>query len=137
MIIIALASTWFAPFLHMIWSKGRDEGMRGFAVTHTAVMVLLDVLALFFYTTHIPEIWWSHTFDLWVSGLSCFPTIFNSKLTTAVRGLQGASHQIFHLLIDVGQLVCLLGLRKVMLRHNLLADGSVAAQISNETSLSS
>ena len=50
--------------------------------------------------------------------------------------MQGASHQIFHILIDLGQIVFLTGLREVMLRRYLNADGPVAIQMSNETSLS-
>ena len=50
--------------------------------------------------------------------------------------MQGASHQIFHILIDIGQIVFLLGLREVMLRLYPHADGPVAIQMSKETSLS-
>ena len=50
--------------------------------------------------------------------------------------MQGASHQIFHVLIDLGQIVFLTGLREVMLRRYLHADGPVAIQMSTETSLS-
>ena len=52
----------------------------------------------------------------------------------AFWGLQGASHQIFHVLIDAGQVVFLLGLRQVMLRQSLHADGPVAFQSPNHTS---
>ena len=50
--------------------------------------------------------------------------------------MQGASHQIFHILIDIGQLVFLLGLREVMLRRYHHSDGPVAIEMSQETSLS-
>ena len=50
--------------------------------------------------------------------------------------MQGASHQIFHIFIDIGQVVFLLGLRRVMLRRYHHADGPVALQMSKETSLS-
>lgn len=50
--------------------------------------------------------------------------------------MQGASHQIFHVLIDFGQVVFLLGLRKVMLRRYQHAGGPMALQSSKETSLS-
>ena len=50
--------------------------------------------------------------------------------------MQGASHQIFHILIDIGQVVFLMGLREVMLRRYHHADGPVAIQMSQETSLS-
>lgn len=100
---------------------------------------MFDFLALFFYLTHIPERFWSHTFDIWVSVLPYFSDTFrveNGKLIRVFWGLQGASHQIFHILIDVGQVVFLLGLRKVMLRHCSHVGGPVALQIPQETSLS-
>ena len=49
---------------------------------------------------------------------------------------QGASHQIFHILIDVGQVVFLLGLRKVMLRQHLHVNEPALRRPLNETSLS-
>ena len=113
-----------------------ERGVQGFAIKHTAVMVMLDILALFFYATHLPEKWWPHTFDLWVSGPSYSLIISYGKLTVAFRCLQGASHQIFHILIDAGQVVFLLGLREVMLRHSLHADGPVAIPSPNHISLS-
>ena len=120
----------------MILRHGMERGLQGFAIKHTVIMVMLDLLALFFYVSHLPEKWWPHTFDLWVSGPSYSLTISYGKLTMAFWGLQGASHQIFHILIDAGQVVFLLGLRQVMLRHSLHADGPVAFQSPNNTSLS-
>ena len=61
--------------------------------------------------------------------------IFYGKLTMAFRGFQGASHQIFHILIDIGQLVFFQGLQEVMLRHYLNADRPVALQLPDHTSL--
>ena len=59
----------------MIVRDGIETGVQGFAIVHTAVMVMLDFLALFFYATHFPEKWWPHTFDYCVSGLSYSLTI--------------------------------------------------------------
>ena len=70
LIFIALASTWFAPFVHKISRDGLGEAVQAFAVGHTTIMVLLDFVALLFYATHIPEKWCPHTFDIWASGLS-------------------------------------------------------------------
>ena len=61
--------------------------------------------------------------------------IFYGKLTVPFRGLQGASHQIFHILIDAGQLVFFVGLREVMLRHYMHADVPAALQSPDHTSL--
>ena len=113
-----------------------ERGLQGFAIKHTAYMVILDILALFFYVTHIPEKWWPHTFDLWVSESSYSLIISYCKLTVALEGLQGASHQIFHILIGIGQVTFLLGLREVMLSHYLHAEGPVPFQLPNHTSLS-
>ena len=120
----------------MTLRHGIERGVQGFMIEHTVVKVMFDVLALLFYTTHFPEKWWPHTFDLWVSGPSYSLMVFYGKLTMTFRGLQGASHQIFHILIDVGQLVFLLGLQKVMLGHSLHAGGPVAFQSPDHTSLS-
>ena len=120
----------------MTWTHGIERGVQGFMIEHTAVKVVLDILALFFYTTHLPEKWWPHAFDLWVSGPSYSLMVSYGKLTMTFRDLQGASHQIFHILIFVGQLVFLLGLRKVMLGHSLHADGPVAFQSPDHNSLS-
>ena len=116
--------------------KGIEEGLQGFAVTYTVVMVVLHCLALFFYATHIPERWWPHTFDIWVSGLSYSLTIPSGRLTPAFGDLQGASHQIFHVLVDIGQVAFLLGLRKVMLRQSLRVNGPSDFQSPSDTSLS-
>lgn len=109
---IELASTALIPPAY-IWIQGMDQGLQGYACMHDVITILLYFLALFFYLTHIPERWWSHTFDI------C-----------------GASHQIFHVLIGASQLVFLFGLQEVMQRHCLRAGGPVAPQVSDETSLS-
>lgn len=120
----------------MLRRKGIEKGVQGFAATHAGVMILLLIVALFFYSMHIPERWCPHTFDLWVSESTLLSHLFYSKLTMVFCGLQGASHQIFHILIDVGQVVFLLGLRKVMLEHCLHPEGPIPLHLSNETSLS-
>ena len=56
----------------------------------------------------------------------------NRKLISVFGGLQGTSHQIFHLLIAVGQVAFLLGLKTVMLKHYLHIDGPIAPQTSQE-----
>ena len=73
---------------------------------------------------------------MWVPYLRTVFWVENGKLTRISWNLQGASHQIFHVLIAVGQVVFLLGLRKVMLRHYLPLQGLDTLQMSNDTSLS-
>lgn len=73
---IALGSTMFAPAAHMWRIQGMKEGLQGYALMNIAVMILLDLLALFFYLAHIPEKWSPHTFDIWVSGPSYFPNVY-------------------------------------------------------------
>lgn len=83
--ILALAFTGFVPAAHLVSTQGWNEGLQGYAVTDTAVAVLLYFLAMFFYLTHIPERWWPHTFDLWVSGLTYFPIILCVKHGKLIR----------------------------------------------------
>lgn len=67
MMLGALASTGFALRIYAYcWM---NEGLQGFSTTWDGVMILLDLIAVFFYLTHIPEKWWPHTFDIWVSEL--------------------------------------------------------------------
>lgn len=83
--IVTFAATGFAPAGHMMFSQGLIEGLQGFAVEYTGVKILLDLLALFFYLTHIPERWWPHTFDLWVRGLFYFPIVLWAKNGKLIR----------------------------------------------------
>ena len=69
--IVALAATGLIPPLYMACTK---QGLQGFAIKHGAIMILLYVLAACFYLSHLPERWWPHTFDIWVSGFSHFLT---------------------------------------------------------------
>ena len=131
-----LASTWCAPVVHMMFRKGIEKGAQGFAVTHTAVVVLLVSLAFSFYAMHLPERWCPYTFDLWVSDPMLLSHCSYGKLTMVFRGLQGASHQIFHILINASHVVFLLGLQKEMLSHCLHAEVPIASHLPNETSLS-
>lgn len=63
----ALASTGFA--LPICAYCCMNEGLQGFSTTWDGVMILLDLIAVFFYLTHIPEKWWPYTFDIWVCEL--------------------------------------------------------------------
>ena len=73
----------------MISRHGMERGVQGFAIKHTVVMVMLDILALFFYASHLPEKWWPHTFDLWVSRPSYSLAISYGKLTVGFWGYAG------------------------------------------------
>lgn len=68
---IALASSGVLPFLHVAFTQ-RGQALEGFALPHIAVAILLYLLALLFYLTHVPEKWWPGSFDIWVSGLPTF-----------------------------------------------------------------
>ena len=69
--IVALAAIGLLPPLYMVCT---NQGLQGFAIKHGMVTMLSYSLAAFFYLTHLPERWWPHTFDIWVSDLSYFPT---------------------------------------------------------------
>lgn len=86
--IFALAGTGLISAVHMNSRQGWKKGLQGFALTHDAAMVLLDLLALFFYLTHILEKWWPHTFDLWVSRLFTIPNILRVNDGKLIRNFE-------------------------------------------------
>ncbi|CAF9943808.1 MAG: hypothetical protein ALECFALPRED_001373, partial [Alectoria fallacina] len=90
---MALMASGFAPILHFYLVEG-SEGVRPFPFWHTVAMELWYSAGTFFYLTHWPEKQFPETFDIFVGVLS------------------GASHQIFHILVAIGQFVFFLGLRE-------------------------
>lgn len=72
MMLSGLASTGLALPIYAYFYT--NEGLHGFSMTYDGVMILLDLIAVFFYLTHIPEKWWPKTFDIWVSEMTYFPT---------------------------------------------------------------
>ncbi|KAI2602749.1 hemolysin-III channel protein-like protein Izh2 [Hypoxylon sp. NC1633] len=91
-IFIALGASGFAPILHAAVSPTLT--LDGFSLQHVAAQSVFYLLGTAFYINRIPEKYWRGTFDV-----------------------LGASHQLFHVLVSVAQIVHLLGLRKSLMRH--------------------
>ncbi|KAJ2991609.1 hypothetical protein NUW58_g2458 [Xylaria curta] len=91
-VFIALGASGFAPILHAALSPSLT--LDGFSVEHVLAQSAFYLLGTAFYVNRIPEKYWRGTFDVW-----------------------GASHQVFHILVSVAQIVHLLGLRKSLMRH--------------------
>ncbi|KAI4861527.1 hemolysin-III channel protein-like protein Izh2 [Hypoxylon rubiginosum] len=95
-VFIALGGSGFAPILHAAVSPRLT--LDGFSLEHVAAQSAVYLLGTAFYINRIPEKYWRETFDVW-----------------------GASHQLFHVLVSVAQIVHLVGLRKSLMRHYGLA----------------
>ncbi|GAP93058.1 putative hemolysin-III channel protein Izh2 [Rosellinia necatrix] len=91
-VFIALGASGFAPILHAALSPSLT--LDGFSVEHVVAQSAFYLLGTAFYVNRIPEKYWRRTFDVW-----------------------GASHQVFHILVSVAQILHLLGLKKSLLRH--------------------
>ncbi|KAF2243164.1 HlyIII-domain-containing protein [Trematosphaeria pertusa] len=90
MLFAAFVGSGYVPIVHSYLSHGL-VGLRYFPVTAALIMNALDFLGAIFYVTRFPERHFPETFDIW-----------------------GSSHQIFHVLVMLGQIVYLRGLRSVV-----------------------
>ncbi|RYP77226.1 hypothetical protein DL771_001275 [Monosporascus sp. 5C6A] len=91
-VFIALGASGFAPIFHAALSPSLT--LDGFSLEYVIAQSAFYLLGTAFYVNRIPEKYWSGIFDVW-----------------------GASHQIFHVLVNVAQILHLLGLRKSMMQH--------------------
>ncbi|KAF2689044.1 HlyIII-domain-containing protein [Lentithecium fluviatile CBS 122367] len=89
MLFGAFISSGYVPIVHNYLFYG-VAGLRYFPLTAALIMNTLDFLGAAFYVSRFPENHFPETFDIW-----------------------GSSHQIFHVLVMVGQIVFLSGLRRV------------------------
>ncbi|RYP08105.1 hypothetical protein DL764_002088 [Monosporascus ibericus] len=94
-VFIALGASGFAPILHAALSPSLT--LDGFSMEYVVAQSAFYLLGTAVYVNRIPEKYWSGVFDVW-----------------------GASHQIFHVLVNVAQVLHLLGLRKSMMQHYTL-----------------
>ena len=73
------------------------------------------------YIARVPEKLWPGVFDIWVRRVIIGVALAmedDLRLTLSfVNMFQGASHQIFHVLVAFGQIVHLFGLRDVLSRQ--------------------
>ncbi|PWY93122.1 HlyIII-domain-containing protein [Aspergillus sclerotioniger CBS 115572] len=89
-VFLLLAASGLAPIFHVAWSEGKCGLLRIplHSLTVTCSSYAIGTVA---YVTRFPERYWPARFDL-----------------------VGASHQIFHVLVALGQIVHLSGLRRVL-----------------------
>lgn len=92
-VFICLGASGFGAIIHAGLTQGM-EGLDPFPFPNIAITCSCYLVGTFLYVHRIPEKQWPGIFDLW-----------------------GASHQIFHVLVAVGQIVFLYGLRDVLLLH--------------------
>ncbi|KAI1200179.1 hemolysin-III channel protein-like protein Izh2 [Nemania serpens] len=91
-VFIALGASGFAPIIHAAISPRLT--LDGFSLGHVVAQSAVYLTGTAFYIFRIPEKHWRGTFDVW-----------------------GASHQLFHILVSVAQIVHLLGLKKSLMRN--------------------
>ncbi|KAI1347663.1 hemolysin-III channel protein-like protein Izh2 [Xylaria sp. FL0043] len=91
-VFVALGASGFAPILHAAVAPRLT--LDGFSLEHVVAQSLCYLVGTAIYVKRVPEKYWRGTFDVW-----------------------GASHQLFHVLVNVAQVVHLLGLRKALLLH--------------------
>ena len=107
---ILLGSTGVAPMVHAAMSPSMS--LLGFPTAHIIATSLLYLTGTLFYTSRFPEKVFPTIFDTWV----CRSAIAIPQCLTDRVG-QGASHQIFHILVNVGQVCFLVGLRAALLQR--------------------
>ena len=117
---IALALSGFVPIVHVVFAQGA-EGLQRFPLASIAVTCGSYLIGTGFYIARVPEKLWPGVFDVWVRSVIIGAPLAmkdDLKLTLSfVNPFQGASHQIFHVLVAFGQLVHLFGLRDVLSRQ--------------------
>lgn len=93
------------------------HGLRDFSMPHVVVTCLTYATGMVVYNARMPERSWPGTFDIWV-GLPSLTKYSNCGEILLIHiAEQGASHQVFHILASISQLVHLLGLRSVITRR--------------------
>lgn len=109
-VFICLGASGFGAIIHAGLTQGM-EGLDPFPFPNIAITCSCYLVGTFLYVHRIPEKQWPGIFDLWVRN----PQYTNVRVQTNLS--KGASHQIFHVLVAVGQIVFLYGLRDVLLLH--------------------
>ncbi|KAH7063492.1 hemolysin-III related-domain-containing protein [Macrophomina phaseolina] len=89
-LFISLAGSGYIPIVHSVCLEGL-KGLSSFPLMYTLAMDALYLLGVFFYLTHLPESRYAGRFDIW-----------------------GASHQIFHVFVALGQIVYFQGLKVLL-----------------------
>lgn len=112
-----------------VTARGGPDVLARFPLSSLTTTCGCYVVGTVFYVLRVPEKQISKIFDVWVgvpSAFSLFAMIwspllkldFGSVADHECISIQGASHQIFHILVATGQIIHLLGLKRIMLMHN-------------------
>jgi adiponectin receptor len=109
-IFIMLGASGFAPIIHVFVSD--HMSLANFPLVYIFASSVLYLVGTAFYVSRTPEKHWPGMFNVWVS--ESILGLFGDLLTVIC---QGASHQIFHILINIAQISHLLGLWTALLTH--------------------
>ncbi|KAK0620449.1 hemolysin-III channel protein-like protein Izh2 [Immersiella caudata] len=90
-IFVGLGACGYLPILHAAVSDRLS--LEHYSLPHLAVTTLAFCLGTALYVVRVPESWWPGTFDIW-----------------------GASHQVFHILVNCAQISHLMGLWYLLTR---------------------
>lgn len=78
--------------------------LKNFPLFYMITSTILFLTGTAVYVTRTPEKYWPGVFDVWVSKTN------RIQLLNADIFMQGASHQIFHVLVNIAQISHILGL---------------------------
>jgi len=119
-IFVALGASGFAPMLHAAVVPGL--GMGNFALGHILTASALYLTGTIIYVARFPESSWPGKYNIWVCNMILLlPSFggFRARSDFSANSIpvwQGASHQIFHILVNFAQVCHLLGLWSVLTR---------------------
>jgi len=91
-VFVALGASGVVPIIHAVLSP--NLSLRGFPLMHIFASSVLYLSGAAIYVTRIPERYWPGVFDIW-----------------------GASHQIFHVVVNMAQIIYFLGLQKALTEY--------------------
>ncbi|KAF2648621.1 hypothetical protein K491DRAFT_612403 [Lophiostoma macrostomum CBS 122681] len=95
--IALLVCSGYAPMVYEYPREG-IRGLQKFPLKAAAIMATSQCVGIAFYITRFPECVCPGIFDIWVS----------------YSGVQGSSHQVFHIFVVFGQVIYLRGLRNLI-----------------------
>lgn len=107
-VFILLAASGLGPICHVFFRDG-VTALERFSLESLCVTCMSYAVGTIVYVSRFPEKFWPQKFDLFVRVSS-----FSHASTDSPA--QGSSHQIFHILVAMGQIVHLYGLRDSLIR---------------------
>ena len=129
-----------------VTARGGPDVLARFPLSSLTTTCGCYVVGTVFYVLRVPEKQILKIFDVWVgvpSAFSSFAVVwspllkldFDSVADHECIPIQGSSQQIFHVLVVAGQIIHLLGLKRVMIMHNFAAIVSSDAFSAQKASL--